>query len=226
MTPAHQESVHRMTRCYFCGNEATGTQPLVASDDHPGFKEHAPARPCADAIDARGEPRARRDGTMRCGHDECSPDWACPAPPDGWGSCRKCYHGRPIDDLMRVERRANRYGELVWTTVIEDETTVIYCCADGCREWRRVLRNRKQVTARAVDRDDDTRQAHDTDRFNVVPDDGDGLDRRALSSLWDVGDSTTRNLIARGIEASRLRVEERPTRAGGVPRKVYWRVDQ
>jgi hypothetical protein len=222
MTAPNRAAIDRMTRCYFCGNEAARAQPLVPSDDHPGFREHRPVQPCAEAIDARGEPRVRSDGTMRCGHDECSPDWTCPEPPDGWGQCGQCYRARPVDDLLSAERRVGRNGQLNWFTIIHDPEQARLICSDGCREWVRVLRDRKQVTARKVDRDDDTRQDEDQEWADAVPDDG--LTIRGLADLWDVSVRTARDRVARLIEASLLVSQDVPTRAGGKPRKVYSKV--
>lgn len=215
----------RLTRCYFCGNTSNPRQALVASDEHPNHREHAPARPCADAIDARGEPRLRPDGSARCGHAECSPDWTCPPLPDGWAACAQCYRARPIDDLLLAERRMNAYGTPAWFTVEAATSASRLICSDGCQEWMRLLRDRKHTAARKPDREEDSRQDQDTALWDEVPSDGSGVDRADLSALWAMKDGVTRKVIARGVEAGRLRFEEVPTRAGGVPRKVYWGIE-
>jgi hypothetical protein len=237
----------RYVRCFYCGNLGTTSQPLVIDDE--GRINHL-RQACDAARDANGNLVWLDDETPKCRHPECAyvdGDRPCPPLLDGWDTCWECSQARPENALVSTFMR------ITYTdgTIEEGEETVdgrrFYVCKGECAEpvphgidlggevWtvrHPILSHRhrqKTVTVRAIDRDDDTRRDQeetDEDRLDLIARDGDGMTLPVIADAWDVSERTARRIVLRLVDEGRLGFEERPTRAGGAPRKVYWRVEE
>jgi hypothetical protein len=200
------------TVCFYCGNDGTSERPLVRNDD-----------------------------------DNLVHDAECLPLREGFGKCYQCWQARPLDrlaytTLVRDPRGFgwNRTGFFLEPTasaarpapaeyaVNENDVPYFACYFGGCRNPYRDDGG-KHVSARRVQRDEDMRQhkddaaADETRLAQVPPRDEDPLALADLMLVWQCKERSARQTIARLLADERIVFEERPTKAGGARRKVYWR---
>lgn len=230
------------TRCYYCGNDGTRNAPL--SRDEEDHLAHVQP-PCKDALGPDGERVYPADDPNTpipaCGHVECQEDWdPCPQMVEGFERCMVCAQARRRDRLAfaaSVPARAG-HGFLgsdetivpsgVPSMTARDGTPFYVCRFGGCAgRFDQRLGGFKKLSAKAARGGDPRQREGDADaaKVDAMPEEGidDGMSAADLASLWDVSLRTARTVIARGIDAHVLVSDDVPTRAGGSPRKVYWR---
>lgn len=198
-------------RCYFCGNEYTLDCPLVWGDTGAG---RAPIH----------------------GDDDCPPL------PEGWDACLECLRAAPTAELVLV------HPIVVYpdgTSAESPRTRDSFVCRGECaarRPWAMqlpdgtqhrvphpVVSHRHPIAAppKAPRRDEDIdADTADRGRADAVPADGPGLTIKELAGVWGVSERTAQRVMTRLLDADLARFEEVATKAGGAPRKVYWRVDR
>ena len=230
--------------CFACGNPATPASDLVYTEERGRRVIAHDFTPCDDAVDAHGVrvyPDDDPDTPIPvCGHVECQEDWdPCPPLPNGFGSCEQCNEARPLHTLQYVTQEGRRPTSIPAHRSPGD-TTVAYssmtaspayaCLIGGCAARRKEAakyygkQERDEDTPRR-DKEDEQASA-DQARADAVPADGEGLAIVSLMAVWDVSERTAERIVRRLLDTGLLRYEEVATRAGGRPRRLYWRVER